>query len=742
MIETLHHAFRVFCLILLFGFAPSISAEQKLVRDQAEYWAAMESVEAGDTIVLANGDWQDFEIVFAGTGTAEQPITLTAQTKGSVRITGVSNLRLAGEYLVVSGLIFADGYTPTNEVISFRRTKQDLAHHSRVTEVVIDHFNNPERFEKDFWVMMYGSHNRFDHNYLTGKSNAGVTLAVKLDSEASQNNHHRIDHNYFGPRQTLGSNGGETFRIGTSKYSLTDSYTVVENNYFDRCNGEVEIVSSKSGKNTFRGNVFYESQGTLTLRHGNDNLLEDNVFFGNGIAHTGGIRVINKRQRVRNNYMSGLTGYRFGGGLVVMNGVPNSPINRYHQVEESVIENNSIVDVEHVEFAAGSDEERSAVPLSTTFKRNLIVNSKPMASIAVHDDVGGIDFSDNVISGVKKLPIKRGFTKKAVKLEKNAEGLKFPSGDRIDANVGVDKSLTVLKRSATGPSWYPKPPQHSQRFDTGVTHSISPGQDTLTAAIEEAQAGDIIELAPGEYIVTKILVTDRPLTIRGQAKQPRPHILFQRSTLFELSDGGSLKLESLFIDGTDAPDAYGNSAVRTSRYSMLSNYEIRVIDSEVRNLNTNHSFNFLKVAQHTFADSIEIRDTQMSEISGHVIALDREIDDLGIYNGEYITITDSSFENVGGALATIYRGGTDESTFGPHFTLTNSTLENVGNNRKRNKTKSSLNLLGVQVTRIEKNRFSNSMPIRVFHTVGGPITQIDGNKFHKTPKPEVTQVTR
>jgi len=85
--------------------------------------------------------------------------------------------------------------------------------------------------------------------------------------------------------------------------------------------------------------VFFESRGTLTLRHGNGNIIEENVFFGNGVDHTGGIRIINKNQTVKNNYLEGLTGYRFGSGFTVMNGVPNSPINRYHQVENATIEN-------------------------------------------------------------------------------------------------------------------------------------------------------------------------------------------------------------------------------------------------------------------------------------------------------------------------------------------------------------------------------------------------------------------
>ena len=116
------------------------NAASTRVSSQSEYHDAIENLRPGDTIVLANGEWKNFEIVFSGNGQKDKPITLTAEEKGKVFITGLSNLRLAGEHLVVSGLVFKDGYTPTSEVISFRRNKGHLANHSRVTEVVIDSF--------------------------------------------------------------------------------------------------------------------------------------------------------------------------------------------------------------------------------------------------------------------------------------------------------------------------------------------------------------------------------------------------------------------------------------------------------------------------------------------------------------------------------------------------------------------------------------------------------------------------
>jgi poly(beta-D-mannuronate) lyase len=169
-----------------------------LVTSQEAFLEKTESLSPGDTIVLADGEWKNFEILFKGKGSEDKPITLKAQNKGKVILSGLSNLRLSGEHLIVEGLVFKNGYSPTGEVVSFRESNNKLATHSRVTEVVIDGFSNPDKFNSDIWVVLYGKNNRFDHSHLVGKNNAGVTVAVRLNTEDSQENHHRVDHNYFG----------------------------------------------------------------------------------------------------------------------------------------------------------------------------------------------------------------------------------------------------------------------------------------------------------------------------------------------------------------------------------------------------------------------------------------------------------------------------------------------------------------------------------------------------------------
>lgn len=734
IIKTTVSAFAGVLIAVFLSGSGMASAAVQRVETQEEYWNVVASLAPGDTVELANGNWQDFEIVFEGSGTAALPITLRAQEKGKVVLSGQSNLRLAGEHLVVSGLVFQNGYTPSEGVISFRKDKDNLANHSRVTETVIDDFNNPERFEPDYWVVIYGKHNRFDHNHLANKRNRGVTLAVRLDSLASQENHHSIDHNYFGPRPILGSNGGETLRIGTSHHSRSDSFTRVENNYFDRCDGELEIISIKSGGNVVRGNLFYQSRGTLTLRHGNGNFIEDNVFYGNGADHTGGIRVINRRQTIRNNYLEGLAGYRFGGALVVMNGVPNGPINRYDPVEDALIANNSLVNSDHIQLGAGSDSERSAAPSSSRFSNNLIYNDEPRDIFTLYDDMRGIAFTGNVLNRVKEPRIAEGFDSRKISMKRADSGLMYPVSDSL-AGVGVSRSLQPLAKEQAGVAWYPKP-EAQALFANGKTLSIAPGEDTLANAVKAAQPGDVIHLAKGNYLVRSVLRIDKPITVRGASDV---NLEYERSTLFELHPGGSLHLKGLNISGASSPDYVNNSVIRTRRTSMLENYQVKVEDCTVSDLNVNRFFNFLSVAKGTMADAIEIHDSQFRDVSGAILKLDKENDDFGIYNAEYVTITGSGFQRVQGSLVDYYRGGTDESTFGPHFSLTGSQLDNVGTGAK-NRHAASLYLHGVQVSTIEGNVFTNSAPVKIAHTVGEPITRVVNNTFLATAPPRVVEL--
>ena len=579
---------------------------------------------------------------------------------------------------------------------------------------------------------MYGRGNRFDHNSLIGKTNKGVTLAVRLDSEASRENGHRIDHNYFGPRAVLGSNGGETLRIGTSRYSMFNSDTVVESNIFDRTSGEVEIISSKSGGNVFRENVFLQSRGTLTLRHGDNNVVERNVFLGGGLDHTGGIRVINRGQVVRGNYMEGLRGEAFSSALAIMNGVPNSPVNRYVEVEGASIESNTIVDSRRLAFNVGADVERSAAPSNSTFANNLMSGLEGVSFLEVYDDISGVDFDNNVLMKGGVAGELSQIERQPFAMERADNGLLYPSDEKLNGR-GAPRDLAPVALEEVGAPWYAKPTARPVFGFSGQVIRVGPDEGALVEAVMAARDGDVIELVPGEYVVDRTIPVSAAITISASADEAggKPIIFFGRPSLFELREGGDLKLDHVVIDGALAPDSVGNSVIRTTTFPIKSNLNIVMNDVEVRGLVVNKSFNVIALGKSTLADQIAIRRSHFSDITGAIVSAAAETEDYGQYNVEYLDISDSSFTNVGGPVADIYRGGRDESTFGPDVTLARNEFSNVGL-APTNGTGGSVHLHGVQIASLESNRVTGSAPFRVVHTVGTPKTRIAENLFTNT----------
>ena len=696
-----------------------VFASEILVKNNTELDAVLKTSKAGDVIVMANGNWPNAEILFEATGTASKPITLRAQKKGGVIITGKSNLRIAGAYLTVEGLVFKDGYSPTTDLIAFRKDSKVLANHCQLTECVIDNFNSPERNNVEAWIVLFGKNNRVDHCQFIDKRNQGVTLIVRLDTQESVENKHQIDHNYFGFRQNLGGNGGETIRIGVSHNSMMNSQSIVEYNYFDRCNGEHEIISNKSNQNTYRFNMFFECKGTLTMRHGNETRVESNVLIGNGVAFTGGIRIINEKQTVVNNYCEGITGSRFRGALTVMNGVPNSPLNRYVPVKESVILNNTFVDCCHIELGAGNDKERSQSPQSTLIKNNLFYSTGTPQHFGKYADLSGITFENNVVNKPTDFPSTTGFTVTDSKLISQSNGTK-----EVKESVGAKIKGTIASRENAGVNWYAKSIASTQK---PKTINVKAGLNTLFDAVKTSAKGDIIQLSAGDYNLTKIIQLTHPVTIRGQKGTT---VTFETTNLFIIENEGGLRLENLTIDGKLSSDSPLNAVIATSKYAMNRNYSLFIDNCTITNLKVNNVFNVLKVAASTFADTVSITNSTFSKISGSVIALDKETDDIGLYNAEAIIIDNCLFTDIEGTVLTSYRGGSDESSTAGMLTINHSKFDNVGFG-KYNTTRASVSLLGLQNAEIKNSVFSNSQGIKMTMTVGEPTAVVHHSVFNQ-----------
>ena len=369
-------------------FSFTVQAVDYLVANVSQFNSVVTLAVPGDTITLANGNWTNASLLFKGNGTASSPITLRAQTGGQVLLTGSSRLRLAGSWLVASGLTFTNGYPTAADVISFQENVSVLATNCRVSDCAILDFNTPNTSTDTKWVSIYGFSNRVDHCYFRGKRNNGTLLVVWLPAantpEATKPNYHQIDYNWFGPRPVLGGNGGEIIRVGDSSTSFNVSHTILERNLFSACDGEIEIVSSKSCENVYRYNTFVECAGTLTLRHGNRCRVEGNYFLGNNKASTGGVRIMGEDHTVFNNYFQDLGGSAGYSALTMMQGLENSPLDGYFQVKNAVVafntlvncSNSLIVGLEAMLSRNGTNYQTTLPPLNCTIANNVVSTTK------------------------------------------------------------------------------------------------------------------------------------------------------------------------------------------------------------------------------------------------------------------------------------------------------------------------------------------------------------------------------
>jgi hypothetical protein len=239
--------------------------------------------------------------------------------------------------------------------------------------------------------------------------------------------HDTIDHNHFreiGPRA---ENVLEAIRFGSSDYSLSSGYAVMQYNLFERCDGDPEYVSIKASDNIIRSNTFRECLGTLSLRHGNRNLVDGNFILGNGrsglyteasgsswVLGTGGVRFCGDSMVIINNYMEGLTGREWDAPLAVINGDADygedKPLTKHYRIRDAVIAHNTLVDNAsglEIGYDGGGFQTNwwHYPPQGLTVANNIIASNKDTA-IRIFTPPLNSSWAGNIVhaTGVGRLP--------------------------------------------------------------------------------------------------------------------------------------------------------------------------------------------------------------------------------------------------------------------------------------------------------------------------------------------------
>jgi poly(beta-D-mannuronate) lyase len=704
---------KLFTLLSLSILLVTCSTETRnmiVVTDYAELSNAITQAQPGDEIILQNGVWENVEIEFEAHGTTENPITLRSETPGEVFIEGQSSIKLSGEYLIVDGLFFRNGFTPSNCVIEFRIDKERIANHSSVINCVIDGFTQKNRLTTDHWVEFWGRHNSLESCSITGKANDGPTVRVNLKGNENILNYHQIVNNYFGPRPRKGGPHGETLQIGDSGTSMAPTHVMVANNLFDRCNGEVEVISSKSNFNEFRNNVFYHCEGSLVMRHGNYCVIDGNYFIGDENSDfNGGVRIINTGHWVTNNYFYRISGIEFRSPLAIMNGIPKSPLNRYNQVTDVVVAYNTWVDCKapwQLGVGANMDmkdvlpksEIRSARPIRTVVANNLIYNRiadpNPVQS---YDKVDGILFRNNYldnaggvdagfegittaelgmkqISGwllVPEMEQQSDFSQTYAgfefeKIVADISGNSRTINDYVGASLpGGAAGMSKIDVSKYGAKWF-----SLSETIVPTVYEFDPDEQSLGELLEKVATGDVIYLPAGEIALSEPLKMNKSISIRGAEGEKESVLKYEgaaETPLFQMQPRGQVRLHNIGLKGSGSQYAF-----ETLKEDMSPGYNLWMDKVEISEFD-----HVLLAHKGSFADTLSIINSHIHDCSNGIV-LAAETDDKGDYNAEFVTISDSRFENINQNVLHFYRGGYDESTIGGVLSVSDSKFTGCG----------------------------------------------------------------
>lgn len=299
--------------IAFFGLALPQQAYAATVTVKSDYelGLALAQANSGDTVLLEAGSYyggDDFHV----SAIPSNPVTVAPVERGTVYFRGT--FTFLGRGLVLDGIDFRDG----GELVFGTGDGGVDAESMRVTNCTFDNLSTAR------WLQVKEGARKItiDHNAFTNKNTKGQLLQIRPSASAGIN--HVVRNNYFANiAYGGGENQYETIQVGQN--GITDrniqTRVLIEQNLFERADGEGELISIKTSGNEVRYNTFRKSRGALVFRHGHDNRAEGNFFFGEGVSSTGGIRFQGDNNVIINNYFEDIIGSGARSSITIMDGV-------------------------------------------------------------------------------------------------------------------------------------------------------------------------------------------------------------------------------------------------------------------------------------------------------------------------------------------------------------------------------------------------------------------------------------
>jgi poly(beta-D-mannuronate) lyase len=300
---------KIIAFVLMLMLTTQLSfGETFTINNETEFKQTLAKVNPGDEIIIANGSYHNWNIQITNKGTAQKPIVITAATAGKVIFTGVTNqtlFKIEGAYIHLQDLVFEQ-----NELIKSEGKTGVLIELKNAINCVISNcsFNNntvKAQFMPLVIISGNGQANQVTKCSFTGNIDS-QDVQVKITKESCPQQT-LISENSFSDKKRVSwknGNGGECIQVGQDPVLLgtIEAHTMVSKNTFTSCNGENEVISNKSSRNSYLNNTFIENDGELVMRGGHDCTIAGNVFKGG----TGGIRINGSGHQVTNNKISNI----------------------------------------------------------------------------------------------------------------------------------------------------------------------------------------------------------------------------------------------------------------------------------------------------------------------------------------------------------------------------------------------------------------------------------------------------
>ncbi|MGL6314031.1 polysaccharide lyase 6 family protein [Vibrio sp. WXL103] len=470
---------------------PVIASEDIPAGDAADLKKNLLALKDGQELVIPPGKYADmgrFEL-------NANDVHIRAEQPGTVWFTGSVQVRLEGNGITLDGIVFTEG-GPAERMggVIFRGDNNKLVNstfHYFIHGFDYQPDDRRSEYPRYLWIALYGKNNQLIDNTFEGKHKRGTLIGIqKARGDETPDNHvikgnlfYNQQHNQFNEFAIeeairYNSNSWEAIRVGDSRSSVFPSETTIEGNLFLQMDGETELVSIKSGGNTVRGNTIIDSASMISLRHGVNNTVEDNVILGNDKDRSGGIRLYDEGHVIRNNYIERVMGTGdVRGGIAINTGITDvlmgekldndvkgKELSKQATPFNVKIEGNSIIDsrqnflfsdkMHRVSLFDNSRIETIFAGTNISFSDNLSYANAPRTkALIANDEVAPLvnpSFSNNIFAGAvsgTELP-KDGITeiKPSFKLAEN--GLLEPNN--FD---GGARNLTVLGMNDTGASY-------------------------------------------------------------------------------------------------------------------------------------------------------------------------------------------------------------------------------------------------------------------------------------------------